>query len=216
MVWPGVNATFFSAHFPNPHLVAEMSLLYVSIIRQVGNIMYISFNLLVGVCVDFVTDFAYEHLRLQMTINAHSLRDACATNRRKEGLWYWPLDPNDSSSHYFASLNSEEWVNFIRLVYSEIHFSRNCFNSDVILFLFATHLRHLHPIFKIDNCDSNSRLVVNEDANGKVWVTISTVCSQRARSGVHITKNPNFDPISTFSYFHYKSYFCNGNKKKLR
>ena len=23
--------------------------------------------------------------------------------------------------------------------------------------------------------------------------------------GVHITKNPNFDPISTFSYFHYKS-----------
>ena len=23
-------------------------------------------------------------------------------------------------------------------------------------------------------------------------------------SGVHITKNPNFDPISTFSYFHYK------------
>ena len=24
-------------------------------------------------------------------------------------------------------------------------------------------------------------------------------------SGVHITKNPNFDPISTFSYFHYKS-----------
>ena len=28
--------------------------------------------------------------------------------------------------------------------------------------------------------------------------------STRARSGVHITKNPNFDPISTFSYFHYK------------
>ena len=23
--------------------------------------------------------------------------------------------------------------------------------------------------------------------------------------GVHITKNPNFDPISTFSYFHYTS-----------
>ena len=22
--------------------------------------------------------------------------------------------------------------------------------------------------------------------------------------GVHITKNPNFDPFSTFSYFHYK------------
>ena len=25
-----------------------------------------------------------------------------------------------------------------------------------------------------------------------------------SRPGVHITKNPNFDPISTFSYFHYK------------
>ena len=25
-----------------------------------------------------------------------------------------------------------------------------------------------------------------------------------ADPGVHITKNPNFDPISTFSYFHYK------------
>ena len=23
--------------------------------------------------------------------------------------------------------------------------------------------------------------------------------------GVHLTKNPNLDPISTFSYFHYKS-----------
>ena len=23
--------------------------------------------------------------------------------------------------------------------------------------------------------------------------------------GVHITKNPNLDPILTFSYFHYKS-----------
>ena len=23
-------------------------------------------------------------------------------------------------------------------------------------------------------------------------------------AGVHITKNPNFDPISTFSSFHYK------------
>ena len=41
---------------------------------------------------------------------------------------------------------------------------------------------------------------------------------QEECSGVHITKNPNFDPISTFSYFHYKKLgdpnFC--NKRKLR
>ena len=143
MVWPGVNATFFSAPVPNPCLVAEMSLLYVSVNRQIArwilnlsNIKYISFNCLARVCVDFVTDFAYyKHLRPQMAISAHSLRDACATKRRKEGLWYWPLDPHDSSNHHFASLKSEEWLNFLRLVYSEIHISRNCFNNYVIFFI---------------------------------------------------------------------------------
>ena len=35
---------------------------------------------------------------------------------------------------------------------------------------------------------------------GLQWVKILPV-----NPGVHITKNPNFDPISTFSYFHYKS-----------
>ena len=53
------------------------------------------------------------------------------------------------------------------------------------------------------------------------------VSDSREIPGVHITKNPNFDPISTFSYFHYKSKddpnfcngnlnLCNGNKRKLR
>ena len=151
IVWSGVNATFFSGRVPNPRVVPEMSLFYVSIKRQIArlilnlsNMKYISFNLLARVCVDFVTDFAYKHLRLQMTVSAHSLGDACATKQRKEGLWYWPLDPHDSQNHHFVSLKSEEWLNFLRPVYSEIHFSRNCFNNDVIIF-------YLPPIYVIFN-----------------------------------------------------------------
>ena len=36
----------------------------------------------------------------------------------------------------------------------------------VIFFAFSTTLCHLHPL-QVENCDSNSRLVVDEDDNGK-------------------------------------------------
>ena len=35
-----------------------------------------------------------------------------------------------------------------------------------ILFIFSPTLNHLHPL-QVENCDSNSRLVVDEDDNGK-------------------------------------------------
>ena len=35
-----------------------------------------------------------------------------------------------------------------------------------IFFNFSTTSNHLHPL-QVENCDSNSRLVVNEDDNGK-------------------------------------------------
>ena len=35
-----------------------------------------------------------------------------------------------------------------------------------ILFKFSPTSNHLHPL-EVDNCDSNSRLVVDEDDNGK-------------------------------------------------
>ena len=36
----------------------------------------------------------------------------------------------------------------------------------VIFFNFQTTSSHLHPL-QVENCDSNSRLVVDEDGNGK-------------------------------------------------
>ena len=36
----------------------------------------------------------------------------------------------------------------------------------VIFFAFSTTLSHLHPL-QVENCDSNSRLVVDEDDYGK-------------------------------------------------
>ena len=36
----------------------------------------------------------------------------------------------------------------------------------VIFFNFLTTSNHLHPL-QVENCDSNSRLVVDEDDNGK-------------------------------------------------
>ena len=35
-----------------------------------------------------------------------------------------------------------------------------------IFFIFLTTLNHLHPL-QVENCDSNSRFVVDEDDNGK-------------------------------------------------
>ena len=39
------------------------------------------------------------------------------------------------------------------------------FNKNLISFSFATHF-HLHSL-QVENCDSNSRLVVDKDDNGK-------------------------------------------------
>ena len=35
-----------------------------------------------------------------------------------------------------------------------------------IFFIFSPTLNHLHPL-QVENCDSNSRLIVDEDDNGK-------------------------------------------------
>ena len=56
---------------------------------------------------------------------------------------------------------SEELLNFLQLVVLERQFSWNCFQNNTIFF----H-PHLHPL-QVENCDSNSRLVVDEDDNGK-------------------------------------------------
>ena len=46
----------------------------------------------------------------------------------------------------------------------ERFFSWNCFNNYNIFF--PPTSSHLHPL-QVENCDSNSRLVVDEDDNGR-------------------------------------------------
>ena len=68
---------------------------------------------------------------------------------------------------------------------------------------FSPTSSHLRPL-QVENCDSNSRLVVDEDDYGKFRL-------ERVRQnidpdhypvpGAHITRNPNFYPILTFSRF---------------
>ena len=41
---------------------------------------------------------------------------------------------------------------------------------------FSTTSNHLHPL-QVDNCDSNSRLLVHEDANGKFRLEMVKVIS---------------------------------------
>ena len=53
------------------------------------------------------------------------------------------------------------------MVVLEHKFSWNCFKNNSIYFYFSPAASHLHPL-QVENCDSNSRLVVDEDDNGKL------------------------------------------------
>ena len=41
------------------------------------------------------------------------------------------------------------------------------FNNNNIFFSFATHFKSFFHSLQVENCDSNSRLVVDENDNGK-------------------------------------------------
>ena len=49
----------------------------------------------------------------------------------------------------------------------EQQFSWNCFKHNSIFFHLSPTSSHLHPL-QVENCDSNSRLVVDEDDNSKL------------------------------------------------
>ena len=52
-------------------------------------------------------------------------------------------------------------------------FSCYCCNNNNTFFHFPPILSHLHPL-QVENCDSNSRLVVDEDDNGlKRWIRLA-------------------------------------------
>ena len=76
-----------------------------------------------------------------------------------------PLSPHDALKHHFASLKNGliSW----NLVVLEQAFSWNCFKNNSIFFHLSPTSSHFHPP-QVENCDSNSRLVVDEDDNGKL------------------------------------------------
>ena len=51
----------------------------------------------------------------------------------------------------------------------------------------------LHPL-KVENCDSNSRLVVDEDDNGKFWVERAKL-KQIARGKARMLSGPRFKDL---------------------
>ena len=77
-----------------------------------------------------------------------------------------PFSAHDALKHYFTSL--KKTLNFpttkgfgtkmsMKLVYQYMG----------IFFTFSPSSNHLHPL-QVENCDSNSRLVVDEDDNAKI------------------------------------------------
>ena len=56
---------------------------------------------------------------------------------------------------------------FLKLGVLEWKFLRNWFQYLAIFVNFSPTSNHLYPL-QVENCDSNSRLVVDEDDNGKL------------------------------------------------
>ena len=70
-----------------------------------------------------------------------------------------PLSPHDALKHHFTSLKTE-------LGFCNKNFHETGLQYITIIFTFSPTSNHLYPL-QVENCDSNSRLVVNKDDNGK-------------------------------------------------
>ena len=77
---------------------------------------------------------------------------------------YNTSNPHDALKHAFGSPKKN--LIFPNLRVLERQFSWNCFNNNDFIFHLPPTTSHLHPL-QVKNCDSNSRLVVDEDDNGK-------------------------------------------------
>ena len=76
-----------------------------------------------------------------------------------------PLSPHDALKHHFTSQKNR--LNFHTTKGFRMKISMKLvYQYMVIFFNFSPTLNHLHPL-QVENCDSNSRLVVDEDDNGK-------------------------------------------------
>ena len=73
-----------------------------------------------------------------------------------------PLSPHDALKHHFTSLKTD--LIFLQLGVLEQNVHETGFQYMAIFFTFPTN--HFHPL-QVENCGRNSRLVVDEDDNGK-------------------------------------------------
>ena len=76
-----------------------------------------------------------------------------------------PLSPHDASKHHLASLKKRP--NFLQLVVLVRQFSGKCLKNNTNFFHLSPTVSHFHSL-QVENCDSNSRLEVDEDDNGKL------------------------------------------------
>ena len=76
-----------------------------------------------------------------------------------------------------------------------------------IFFSIATHFKHLHPL-QVENCDSNSRFVVDEDDNGLIqsFGAMSHACCPATQKRVSIYFRGNKPAITTAEYIVMRSY----------
>ena len=75
--------------------------------------------------------------------------------------FFIPLSPHDAQKHHFTSLKTH-------LIFPTTRGFRMKISMKLVIFFnFSPTLSHLHPL-QVENCDSNSRLVVDEDDNGKL------------------------------------------------
>ena len=84
---------------------------------------------------------------------------------KEQSLNLNPLGPHDALKHHLVSLKNNliSW----NLVVLERKFSWKCFKNNIIFFHLSPTLSHFHPL-QVENCGSNSRLVVDENDNGKL------------------------------------------------
>ena len=77
----------------------------------------------------------------------------------------YPLSPHDALKHHFTSLKNR--LNFPTTKGFRRKISIQLFYQYITIFPnFSPTPTHLHPL-QVENCDSNSRLVVDEGDNGK-------------------------------------------------
>ena len=91
------------------------------------------------------------------------------------------LSPHDALKHHFASLKN--YLISWKLVVLEHKLSWNCFKNNSIFYHLSPTSSHFHPL-QVEHCNSNSRLVVDENDNGKLrlervnltyWITVGLV-----------------------------------------